>query len=342
MSSPTLDRDGDSAPKPPATAALSAPSLTETLKLATVTVIWLALAKWLDRLGAAVIPDAWKRHVPIQTFLMACQVTAAAVGLGLALAILARPRAELGLLTPRARHLVTAALVAPAVFVGAAAVALQIALPTLLAEARLRGPQASRENAGAFGRALTGGALLPTLLWGVVLAAITEELLFRGALFSLLERVVRHLGTRSAGTTMGAPPPNPPLAMGAPPWSAGLAAAVGAAVIFALLHGDLQGGVGIVRVVSTLCLGLACGVARVAARSVAAPVVVHLVHNAIAVGQTRRWFAGSSPPSFEALPIPDPLLGLAVGGLVAGAALAIAAQAARRRAAQERALRLDE
>lgn len=207
---------------------------------------------------------------------------------------------------------------------GAAAVALRIALPVLLAEARVRGPGASRENAGAFGRALGEGSLLPTLLWGVALAAVTEELLFRGALFSLLERVASRV-----------------LPSSAPGRWAGLAAAVGAAVVFALMHGDLRGGVGLVRIVATFCLALACGVARYATGSVAAPITLHLVHNTLALGQARRWFAGASPPLFEALPVPDALLGMAAAGLVAGALGAAISALARRRAEQERALRLD-
>ena len=299
----------------------------EGLKLGAVTLLWLGMAGWLDRVGNALVPDDWKRHVALQTFLMACQLTAAAAGLALSFALLRHPREALALVAPRARDLALAALLAPAVFVGAAAVALRIALPVLLAEARARGPHASRENAGAFGRALGEGSLLSTLLWGVVLAAVTEELLFRGALFSLVERAVRGplaaLPHASAART------------------AGLAAAVGAAVVFALMHGDLGGGVGIVRVVSTFCLGLACGVARHAARSVVAPITVHLVHNTLALGQARGWFAGASPPLFESLPLPDALLGLAALGVLLGAGGAALSVVLTRRAEQARALRLD-
>ncbi len=123
---------------------------------------------------------------------------------------------------------------------------------------------------------------------------------------------------------------------------AGLLAAAGAAVVFALLHWDLAGGVGIVRVVSTLCLGLACGAARYATGSVAAPVALHLVHNTVAVGQARRWFAGDGPPPFETLPLPESLFALAALGVAGLVALLGAAAVARRRAAQVCALRLDD
>ncbi len=300
----------------------------EGLRLGGVTLAWLGMAGGLDRLGDALVPDAWKRHLALQTFLVLCQLTAAAAGLGLSWAFLRNPRETLALVAPRARSVVLAALVAPAVFVGAAAVALRIALPILMAEARARGPHVSRENAGAFGRALGEGSLLPTLLWGVVLAAVTEELLFRGALFTLLERA-------ALVATGWARAPAPAAAR-----VAGLSAALGAAVVFALMHGGLGGGVGLVRVVSTLCLGLACGVARYAARSVAAPIAVHLIHNTLAVGQARGWFPASSP-LFDALPLPDAVLGLAGAGLVAAAFVSALAAVLRRRAEQERALRVD-
>jgi membrane protease YdiL (CAAX protease family) len=153
----------------------------------------------------------------------------------------------------------------------------------------------------------------------VALAALTEELLFRGALHALIERSARRLwAPRDAGR------------------GAGIVAAAGAAVVFALLHWDLAGGVGIVRVISALCLGIACGAARYATGSVAAPVALHLVHNALAVGQARRWFAGDGPPPFESLPLPGPLFGLAALGLAAFVALTGASAIARRRAARAR------
>jgi membrane protease YdiL (CAAX protease family) len=301
-----------------------APSPALDLRLAAVTLVWLALARWLERAGAYLIPDAWKRHVELQTFLIGCQVATAAAGLGLAFALLARDRAAaaLGLAPPpRARDVAAAALLAPALFVAASAVALRVALPVLIAEATARGPQVSRENAGAFGRTLTGAPLLPTLVWGVVLAALTEELLFRGALYALIERLAGRL---------------------VPHRVAALVAVTGAAIVFALLHGDLAGGVGIVRVVSTLCLGLACGTARYVTGSVVPAVALHLVHNTVAVGQARHWFAGDGPPPFETLPLPENLFALAAVGLVAFVGLLGAAALARRRAAQARALRLDD
>lgn len=65
-------------------------------------------------------------------------------------------------------------------------IALQIALPTLLEELKTRGANASQQNAGQFGRALTQAPILTTLVWGAVLGALGEELFFRGLLWTTL------------------------------------------------------------------------------------------------------------------------------------------------------------
>jgi membrane protease YdiL (CAAX protease family) len=305
-----------------------APSARETWRLAAVTFVWLACARYLERAGDALVPDAWKVKIQLQTFLIACQLTWTAVGLGLAFALLARPRETLALLPPRAWSAGAAVLLAPAVYVGSAAVAFQVALPTLIAELRERGPQASRENAGAFGRMLQQGPTLATLLWGVVLAALTEELLFRGALWSLVERLVRHVegpAPGSRGRLRAAVP--------------ALAATVTAAIVFSAMHGDLGGGVGILRVVSTLCLGLACGAARGLSGTLAAPVAIHLIHNALSLGPARGWFGRDAQPLFDWLPVPNALVGLAAAGAACAAVVWLGSTIARRRAERDRALR---
>jgi membrane protease YdiL (CAAX protease family) len=307
-----------------------APAARETWRLAAVTLAWLACARYLERAGDALVPDAWKVKIQLQTFLIACQITWTAVGLGLAFALLARPRDTLALLPPRARSVAAAALLAPAVYVGSAAVAFQIALPTLIAEMRERGPHASRETAGEFGRMIQQGPTLATLIWGVVLAAVTEELLFRGALWSLVERLVRHV----EGTAPGS---RGRLRAAAP----AIVATVVAAVVFSAMHGNLDGGVGIVRVVSTLCLGLACGAARGLSGTLAAPVAIHMIHNTLSLGPARGWFGRDAQPLLDWLPVPNALFGLAAAGAACAAAVWIGSTIARRRAERERALRAD-
>jgi membrane protease YdiL (CAAX protease family) len=303
----------------------------ETWRLAAVTLVWLACARYLERAGDAFVPDAWKAKIQLQTFLIACQLTWTAVGLGLAFALLSRPREALAVLLPRPRGIAAAALLAPAAYVGSAAVAFQAALPTLMAELRERGSGASRENAGEFGRMLQQGPTLATMIWGVVLAAVTEELLFRGALWSLVERIARHLDAPAAG-------PRGRLRAAVP----AIAATVAAAVVFSSMHGNLAGGVGILRVVSTLCLGLACGAARGATGTLAAPLAIHLINNAVALGPARGWFGRAPEPLFDWLPVPSALVGVAAAGVGGAAVVWIGSTIARRRAERDRALQADD
>jgi membrane protease YdiL (CAAX protease family) len=71
---------------------------------------------------------------------------------------------------------------------------------------------------------------------------------------------------------------------------AGGVATVLCAVLFGAMHDDMKGGVGIVRVVSTTCLGLACGTARQATGSVLSAIALHLCYNLFSLGQTRHWW----------------------------------------------------
>jgi len=299
----------------------------EAVKLALVTALWVALARGLEPLGERTIPDAWKAKLQYQTFLMMCQVTAAAVGVGLCSLLCASWRQALGWARPRARGLALTAMVAPAALVVSTVIALQIAMPTLLAELQTQGAGASRQNAGEFGRMLGGAPLLATLLWGAVLAAVTEELLFRGALWSLLQRVVRFF----------VPPPSAGEGVSKlGPLLAGLLPTIGSAAIFAALHANLSGGVGIVRVVSSSLLGLFCGLLRWSTGSIAAPVLLHLLNNALVIGVGRRWFATSHEPIFEG--VPDTLAQIAALGLLTAAALGVGLWAREHRAARERAM----
>lgn len=308
---PVLPTDGDVPPDLSRASTVRDPIPDRTarpadaIKLVVVALIWLVLARYLDRVAAAALPDALKAKIRFQSFLMICQGTVFVAGLSLSWLLLARPRRALALVLPSARSLAATVLLAPASFVVATAVAIEVALPTLMAEAQARGPGVSRENAGAFGRTLEQGSLLPTLLWGVVLAAVTEEVLFRGALWAAVDRAVALVV--GPGAAVG---PIGTLRRTLP----GFLATLVAGLVFSALHGDLRGGVGVVRLVSTLCLGLACGGARHLTGSVVAPIALHLVHNTLALGQARRWFASSSPPLLETLPIPDMVLGLAAAG----------------------------
>ena len=167
----------------------------------------------------------------------------------------------------------------PSGFRGCSWLALKIAEPYLLEELATQGAGASRRNAGAFGRAVTQAPLFVTLLWGVVLAAVTEELMFRGALFGAVQAATKRLGRAS-----------------------GIIAIVVAAVAFGAMHADMKGSVGIVRVVSTTCLGLAARDRAVGERHRAGLDVLHFTYNTISLGIGRGWFVRPRSPSSQSSP----------------------------------------
>jgi membrane protease YdiL (CAAX protease family) len=295
----------------------------ETWKLLGIAAVWLVLAKELVPLGDALVPDAWKAKIALRTFLMLCQVTTALAGVALCAVFLRRPREALALGRPRAAHLLSAALLSPALFCASSLIALRAALPTLLAELETRGAGATRENAGDFGRTLEQGPLLLTLLWGALLAAATEELLFRGALWSALRGLSAPVEARwkERGEVPDFVAPGVASRLGRAAVERGVLPTIVAAAVFAFLHGGMQGGVGIVRVVSALCLGLACGAGRQASGSLFVPVLLHFGNNTLAIGHGRGWFAGSGEPWVDG--IQNPVVELAGAGAAVWIGLAI-------------------
>jgi membrane protease YdiL (CAAX protease family) len=262
------------------------PSTGEVLRLVVVAVVALWLALYLLPVGARMAPMALQKAISWSTFRALSQVGILGLTLGVAL-VLRVPRAALGVTEPRWRGALVAVLASPLVWSVAAWVALSVALPTLMEELATRGSGASRQQAGAFGRELTGTPWASAILSGALLAAAAEELVFRGALWGAVAAVVRRwwpAGRREAVAIVVA--------------TATQAAAFGWA------HHDLPGGVGIVRVVSTGCLGLAAGGVRAATGSI------------VASGQARGVFAGGAV-----------IGGLPVALFVAGAGGAIGAAA---------------
>lgn len=187
----------------------------ELLKLAGVTVAWFLLTRYLVPIGDRIVPAGWKVAISFQTFQMICQAITLAVGLVLSFTVLRRPRAALGMSAPKGAHVLGALLLAPAAFATSAYFALQIAMPRLIAEIAFQGPGASRQNAGELGRTITQEPLLLVLLWGAALAAIGEELLFRGALWSVVKDLVLAgigLARPARPARPGAPAPQAPQA----------------------------------------------------------------------------------------------------------------------------------
>jgi membrane protease YdiL (CAAX protease family) len=96
-------------------------------------------------------------------------------------------------------------------------------------------------------------------------------------------------------------------------------------LMFGFLHRDMPGGLGIVRFVSALGLGFACGLARQAAGSVTAAVVLHVLYNLLSLAAVRRWIVTETfPVKYGA-----PTLVTAVG--VVGVVVAVAMGRANRR-----------
>jgi membrane protease YdiL (CAAX protease family) len=301
----------------------------EAVRRAIVIAIWLGAALALGPLGNRLVPDDVKVKVAYQTFQMACQILSLVIGLGAALLLLRRPREALGLsLLPGPAKLASTVAAAPIVFVVSCYVALQIALPTLLEELKTRGANASQQNAGAFGRALTQSPLLVTLLWGALLAGLGEELFFRGLFWSTITGVTSRLrAPRESGP--GDPPPTVGERALAIALHGGIATVLSAA-LFGYMHKDLPGGVGIVRFWSTTLLGLASGVVRQATGGVVACILLHTVYNTIVIGAGQRWFSSAKEqPILEGVPNTLLLLAL-VGALALGVIAFVRALHARR------------
>jgi membrane protease YdiL (CAAX protease family) len=284
----------------------------EALKLVGIAALWLVTAKVLPDVLWRGMPRALLDSLSLPAYSMLCQVLTTLVGVGAARLAFARPADALGAKRPSGWYLGLAAVLAPAVFVVASSVAIKIAEPYLLAELAREGAGASRRNAGAFGKAVTEAPLVVTLVWGAVLAAIAEELAFRGALFSAVEK--------SALAVFGREPERGR-------WIAGALAVVVAAAAFGAMHADMKGSVGIVRVASTTCLGLACGAARLAAGTVFAPMIVHFTYNTVSLGLGRGFFKSDSEPLLSV--VPNRLLAIAAAGVLAAVVVAVARRAVR-------------
>lgn len=289
--------------------------------------VWVGLFRYLVPLGNLLVPDSTKVKFSLQTFLITCQATTLAVGLGVSLALLRRRRAGLGFeRIPRILPGLSTILSVPLVFVASSYVALQIALPTLLEELKTRA-HASQQNAGEFGRALTTAPLLTTLLWGAVIGAIGEELLFRGLLWSTITDLTKRLLPPGHEDD---PPPRTLTARVSRIALSGGVATVFSAALFGLMHADLPGGVGIVRIVSTTCLGLASGIVRHVTGGVIACFALHALYNTLVIGNGRRWFASQEKPILEG--VPNTLVMFAVVGLVGVAVIAFVRALMDRRA----------
>lgn len=286
-------------------------------KLAGIAALWIALGRLLSDHLWRVLPDAVLGLLSLPAYSMIVQLTATSIGLGAVLLAVARPWEALALNEVSGWHVAFSALLAPVVFVVASVAALEIAEPFLIAELAREGAGASRRNAGEFGKAITQAPLLLTLVWGAVLAAVAEELAFRGALFAAVENAALALFARRS-----TPPPSSRARR-----AAGLLAVVVTAIVFGAMHADMKGSVGIVRVASATLLGFACGSVRFATSSLFAPMAMHFVHNSVSLGLARGIFRGDSAPIVSV--VPNRLLAVASLAVFAAFAIAVSRRAAR-------------
>ncbi len=306
-----------------------------------VAVLWVMAFRLLSEHAVRLVPLSLAKSLSLQGYLTGVQLLTLAIGLGLSFALLPGARVALGLERMPARTGAVILLAAPAIYVAASYVAIYVALPTLLAELAARGRAAVQADSGEFGRQLASSGLGLAIVWGVVVSPLAEEAMFRGAFWSAAQRVVdfarEHLAPPAPGPTSGALPEGvlePSAFLSFARRSAGFflnggVATLASAVVFAGMHADMPGGLGIVRWVSALGLGLATGVARQLGGSLLAPLLLHMVFNACALATTRRWLV---TPSFgQKLGVPILLSVIAAGCALSAVALALALRARRAR-----------
>jgi membrane protease YdiL (CAAX protease family) len=202
------------------------------LGLGAVALGWLAVAHVLPKVVWRAIPEPVLATMSYPLYGMICQILTLGAGIGLSACVLPRPASLLGAVRPTLFACAATALVAPAVFVAASAIAIKVAEPFLVAELATRGHRAVGQDAGALGRAVKEAPLFVALVWGALFAAANEEALFRGALYSAVRAVIARLFPRRASGDDR---------------SSGVFAIVVAAAVFGWMHADMPGSAGIVR-----------------------------------------------------------------------------------------------
>lgn len=267
------------------------------MRLSAVVAIWAGVFELLSLFGFDLLPRALLRELTLEEYLALVQLVTLAFGLAAAFGILARPEDALPLKMADRRPLLVVLALAPAVFSACTTVAFLVARPTLIAEILAGGREAAQENSGRFGRELVQSPAMLALIWGAVISPVSEELFFRGALWSLVEGALARISKR-------------PLA--------GIVTTILVGCLFGSLHRDMPGGLGIVRFVSALGLGLACGAARQLTGTVTASIVLHALYNGLSIAAVRRWVVTEAFPMKYGAPTLVTALGVlsAMSGLV--------------------------
>lgn len=279
----------------------------DTVRLGLVAVGWLALLMGLAKHGARLVPLRLARLLTLEQYLTLVQLVTLGVGLVATFGLVSRPREELGLTRTAPRAVLTTALLSPAVFVLASYLAVAVALPTLLEELRRGGAELARSQSGEFGRAMTSAPVWSSIIWAVLVSPVGEELLFRGVLWSWLQRLVQRFAKPASTEALSQRFLRESWLVsvgrkGAAWWRRGGGATVLSSLVFGLMHADLRGGQGIIRVVAASCLALACGSARQVTGGLAAPIALHVIFNFLTLASARRWVVFESFPKFFMVP----------------------------------------
>src|SRR5690606_31429417 len=87
--------------------------------------------------------------------------------------------------------------------------------------------------------------------------------------------------------------------------------------LFTAMHADFDTGLGIIRVVSALVLGLCCGLFRQWSGGVLAPILLHASFNWLSVATDRRWVVSEAFPTWKL--VPSLLVYVGCAGLVLSA-----------------------
>jgi membrane protease YdiL (CAAX protease family) len=252
------------------------------------------------------LPRALASQLTLEMYLGIVHLLTIAAGLTAARFLLERPREDLGLLRPSGRAVGVVIGLLPAVFVLGTGGAFFIARPMLIAEILRGGTELAQKNTGTFGRELTQAPAALVILWGAVISPISEELFFHGVLWSLVAGLVARA---AAPSVLDASPASLPVelmqtsvvARGLRALTAWLArggvATLFVGALFGTMHHDMPGGLGIVRFVSALVLGLACGLARQYGGSVVPAIVLHVLWNLLSVAAVRRWIITETFPT---------------------------------------------
>lgn len=302
------------------------------LRLCVVAALWIGLERLLALKAYRLVPASLGGSISFAQWMAAVEATAVCLGLGLAWLVLrapgrlSLPTAALGRLAPSGLSWLHVLLLSPLVYVSAIYFGQQAALDTLLREIREGGRQLAQAGLGDFGRGLAASSLLATFLWVGVMAPISEELMFRGALWGAFQR-----GIEKLRGVAGPKPPSHELSADAkasadpesvrlsgsliqdPAWLKPLRAAGRALLrggfatllvmlLFGAMHAEFDTGLGIIRIVSALTLGLCCGVARQASGGVVAPILLHAAFNCLSVATDQRWVVSETFPKWKLVP----------------------------------------